>query len=343
MESPQADPGATVHTSARSPAPANPVGDSGDDLFDIFVNTANRASEYAGEERRIAVEGRDDYLVRLGRRATTFGWAQDEGGERKKRWETAVTHDHGDEEGDDTVVEEKAAEKTEKQGDSEQGGQLRRNSSLSVFHDLYELEDNCDTPPLTPGSRIGSHSRLPSLSSSSTTSSPQTRRLSLSPLTPSVTTTTSLPSLPSKQDTNASESEIDNLAESVLALQDRFGLFALLESIIEWPFTATPLHFPEEPSPPPLYSNVLRTSPSSTPALSRSGSFQSMTLSNSLKLSSLGEETGELKRLYRVKSQSDLARRDREKLVETEEKENQSVAGCGAVLVDMLSGLGSFI
>lgn len=344
MESPRSNPALSLHLPAHPSTHANPANGSKRDYFDTFINTAQRSSGHAGEQGRIVLDQRDDYLVRLGRRATTFGWSVDEGGERTKCWEAAVTQDRGDDDLEDGNAEEKTGEDHREENESDQIAPLRRNSSLSVFHDLYELEDDYTTPPLTPGSRSGSHSRLPSLSSTtSTASAPHTRRTSLAPLTPSIASSTPFFSAAPNGD---SGSDVDSLAESVLADQDRFGLFALLESIIEWPFNATPLHFPDEPTPDPtakspLISNTFRASPSSTPALSRS---QSMLPLHSLKLSSLGEETGELKRLYRVKSQSDLAKRVREQVPDDAgEKENLGVAGYGAVLVDMLTGLGSFI
>lgn len=178
--------------------------------------------------------------------------------------------------------------------------ETRRQSSLAVFHDSNEH----DSPP--PLSR---RSSLPSLNTS-----PLLTTSSLPPLTPTETP------------------DIDTFAHAFLASQDRFGLFALVEAVLEFPFASK-----APASPPPPESEY------ATPALSRVGSTYALA-SSEVDMEE-GGGGGELGKYFRARSAGDLGRKEGWDEGEREERrgEKREVRDGLGAMIDVLAGLGSFV
>lgn len=171
----------------------------------------------------------------------------------------------------------------------------RRQSSLAVFHDANE-----HALPLSP------RSSLPSLDTS-----PESTHSPLPPMTPT------------------EPPDIDTFAQAFLASQDRFGLFALVEGILEFPFASARA----SPTPESEYT---------TPALSRIGSSYALT-SDGVEMEEGGG--GELGKYFRARSAGDLRRKDKWEEGERREERGEKWEvrdGLGA-MIDVLAGLGSFV
>lgn len=190
----------------------------------------------------------------------------------------------------------------------------RTRSSLAVFHDAHEVEedptadyDYFSTTKSSPSSAFSTpslsvtHSRTSSISalSSSTISSPKLTRSQSQGrrIQPLSTTTTSRSTSP---DTKVSPSTITNLRTidaddelaRMLSHEDRFGLFGLVEHVLEWPWTRTISPF----SPPPTSNSPtpLRTTSDCAP-ISRIPSSHSLALGDKPLLDEASwTESGEL-------------------------------------------------
>jgi hypothetical protein len=239
----------------------------------------------------------DSYWTRLGARATSFaGWTEGEGRVREwsKSWTTGgVSDDEDEEERDGGEFLSLAVDKQKHARPA-----MERQHSLSVFHDPFEHEMESTS---TPSSRAPS--RLHSLTSLSTYSTPPSPALRLSPLPP-LSPLVSSSALPSTTEVPASaeDLDLDTLAHTFLATQDRFGLFALVESLLEWPWKNPAESLVTPPLPP-------------TPALSRIASSYSLSPTSSSPDSPALERDpdwgggGELGAYYRARSVGDLAKK----------------------------------
>ncbi|SCZ87876.1 BZ3500_MvSof-1268-A1-R1_Chr2-3g05344 [Microbotryum saponariae] len=208
----------------------------------------------------LAAHEQGNWLERLGKRATTFGrWTTEHDhtlGEAGSR-EMGAPHDGegtrrsplqrrlgNDEDGDDSPDE----------GDGRQGlhistsaanryrpwGPTRNKSSLSVFHDPFE---NCEDHTLDfdytssrPTSPILSKPRS---RPSSTPTSPSTRMSRLEPL-PHLSKAMTRAQAEHEAELLGIDLDDPNvLAHQVLSAQDQLGVFSLVESVLEWPWSSS--------------------------------------------------------------------------------------------------------
>ncbi|SGZ20856.1 BQ5605_C021g09306 [Microbotryum silenes-dioicae] len=214
----------------------------------------------------LAAHEQGNWLERLGKRATTFGrWTTEHTssdhtlGEAGSREMEGAPHDgdgtrrspllerrHGNnEDGDDSSDEEQGRKglhiSTSAANRDRPWGPTRNKSSLSVFHDPFE---NCEDHTLDfdytssrPTSPILSKPRS---RPSSTPTSPINRMSRLEPL-PHLSKGVSTRAQ-AEHDAELLGIDLDDpdvLTHQVLSAQDKLGVFSLVESVLEWPWSSS--------------------------------------------------------------------------------------------------------
>ena len=296
----------------------------------------------------------DEWWERLGASASKFGcWVEGEG----SRWggrRASSAHDESDEgeEDQEEMVYIKARPKTTRR--------LRLDAhkpqiplGVAVWHDRCEQSEDfaSDYDYFRPSSTSTSPFSTPALSFSHLS----TLGGSSNPSSPASTRSMALQSPPisgphseaTRKVSFASETDLDHLTHSFLATQDRFGVFSMVERLLEWPWSSgdiTPAFHSSDPNATILTPNP--SLPTSAP-LSRIASSHSLALDLSTP-ARLDEgawtESGELSAYARAR----MAEMDSSKDSARSSAERRKAEGAGPVretlgaLLDSV-GLRSFV
>ncbi|SCV74884.1 BQ2448_7913 [Microbotryum intermedium] len=211
----------------------------------------------------LAAHEQGDWLERLGKRATTFGrWTTDHssdhsvGGSRDvgaplTRGGGAGTRPHQPRPGDDEDSDESTDEEQGHSGlhiptsianrDRPNGGPTRNKSSLSVFHDQFETaEDHTVDFDYTSSQPTSPAPSRPRSRPSSAPTSPRTGMRRLEPLSsPNGRTVTRAEAEHEAELLGIDLDDPDVLAHQLLSAQDKLGVFSLVESALEWPWSSS--------------------------------------------------------------------------------------------------------
>ncbi|KAL8292404.1 hypothetical protein RQP46_001016 [Phenoliferia psychrophenolica] len=322
--------------------------------------TTHGTTPVGTNSRTFRVVGGDGLFVRLGAKSAAFGgW---DGDRRVEEWSTRWgggakqdTSDESDGEDDDEPRGQRWADHDATRRESprthagrgaagNEAGPKRTQSSLSVFHDSFEeQDDDVLSSPRSTMSYFTSPSTSPTMSrahsrhSSIATRSPHSTSLPLPLSSPALST-------PDFSDSRDDESMDDLTHSFLIAQQDSLGLFARVESWLEWPW-ASSTTTKDSPT-----AKSYRSSPMSMSRVSSTNSLVGSTAPPSPSLEhSLWSESGELSAYRRARSMADLA----SKLEwEDEEREGHTAADDSepapqreglAAFVDVLAGLGGFL
>lgn len=298
------------------------------------------------------VDEADELWTRLGARATAFGgWTDGEGRveEWSTRWNggTGATGPERRGTDEDSEVEDSSDITTLTLTSTSQAGPMQRTqSSLSVFHDSFEEEEDslvASQSSNSPKSLYSTPATSPSVSGTHSRYQPYSSPHSIhAPLSPITTTPNLLSSSPPAMTPDSSspvppDSDSDAVTYSFLETQqDSWGLLARVESWLEWPWSSTSSSFVTSPS--PEAASRLRRVPSSESLGSDTPNLEWSTWN----------ESGELSSYRRSRSIGELIKKieweAEERWVEDSEGTGTKEVGDGlAACVDVLVGLGGFI
>ncbi|ORY41824.1 hypothetical protein BCR35DRAFT_356414 [Leucosporidium creatinivorum] len=232
--------------------------DAATDPFAALQLDSNEKFRFGGSKtvsKESKLSDEDGWWERLGARASRFGgWTEGEG----RRWGCGENErgcagygrDGDVEDEEERFVPARLGTGAQSSRRMPAGSAERTKLALAVWHDQFEEgeDPHSDYDYFQPSSHSSSPFSTPSLSftslSMSNPSSPTSSR--------SLPLHSPPPSSPrgpqeSKKFTSPGDQDLDDLAHSFLATQDRWGVFGLVEQFIEWPWStptnATPPSF----------------------------------------------------------------------------------------------------
>lgn len=220
--------------------------DARPDLF-AALEQEMLAKRFGGVGKDAGADNRqDEWWERLGASASKFGrWSEGDG----VRWGRAQSSwredwEDSDDEQEEYMYTEKSGPKASCKAWTSLEGAKRIPLGVAVWHDRCEESEDPDVDfdYFRPSSSATSPFSTPSLSCSQLSS----LGTCSNPPSPTFTRSCPLRSPPISRRTQSSrkgsildEQDIDNLAHSFLASQDRFGLFGFAERLLEWPFSSS--------------------------------------------------------------------------------------------------------